>query len=306
MTDPKSMERLSARFQVFRDKHPVRLLYSFWCDEIEPLSVNDLPTAYKAWEGQYPNFGFSPASGHQGLMVPGSKDQLTKENVLGVCKAAAKTLNNELENHGFDPDSRIANPEVNWLWALVQAAGNRHLGFEGFQDQERMIAFNDEGCTFGESMIGQDAFEWCDDSLLPRMYMQIPNIVEASLSLLDHLGTEPKTKPEQKPKRGNKVCPDEVLAHYVENEPFWCMTHDIDEIAVRSGFSEGAISGSDVYKEKIRPMQKKAGTFRKNKKKLRAALESGEVALLNENQKASYEYLKSCVEDTGFDEDDDL
>ncbi len=307
MSDPKSMERLYARFESFRDKHPVGLLYSLWCDDIEPLSVEDLPTTFNAWKGQYPNFSFSPAAGHQGLMVPGSKDRLTKDNVLEACRSAAKTLHNELDDHGLDPHPPTNNPEINWLWALVQAAGNGNLGFDGFEDSERLVAFKDKECVVGESMLWNDDFEWCDDNLLPRAYMRIPNIVEASLILLDHLSNEPETKPDPKPKRSGKVHVDEVLDTLAENEPVWCMLHDIDEIAARSGFSESNISGnSDVYKHKIKPMQEKAGTFKKNKKKLRTALESGDVALLNENQRASYDYLKSFSEDNGFDEDDDL
>ena len=196
MSDPKSMERLYARFESNRDKHSVHLLYSFWCDELEPLALDDLPSAYENWKSQRPFFRVQAEEGYEGLIIIASNDQLAKGKVLETCRVAALTFQDELENHGFEPDPTVADPEANWFKALVMAATHNKLGHQGFEPSSSSTYVQQE-VSPDDSI---DDIEWCDEDLLPRGYIALRNVAEASLILLDHLSKEPEAPKKTRPR----------------------------------------------------------------------------------------------------------
>ena len=84
--NPKSMERLFARFETFRDKEPIGLLYSIWRRDIEPLHPSELPTTYKAFANQQPMFRFSPAKELSGLLIVRGDNPTVKRLVMATSR----------------------------------------------------------------------------------------------------------------------------------------------------------------------------------------------------------------------------
>ena len=242
--NPKSMERLFARFEAFRDKEPIGLLYAIWRSDIEPLYPAELPTRYKAFENQQPTFRFSPAKELNGLLIIRGDDPTVKRLIMATCKAASKELHDELCSCGFEPDAGIV--EINWLWALIEAAGKGCLGCEGFVDGKAFYQSRIADLTVDEASILDDSLGWSMADFVPRKFMQFENIVESSISFIEYLKKELETPtPHSLPKRQRL---DESLRDLYENDPTFCLRESLKVIAQRLNLkSEDTISECPFY-----------------------------------------------------------
>ncbi len=243
--NPKSMERLFARFEAFRDKEPIGLLYAIWRRDIEPLHPSELPTTYKAFENQQPTFRFSPAKELNGLLIVRGDDSTVKRLVMVACKAASKELHKELCNCGFEPDAGII--EINWLWALIEAAGKGHLGCEGFVDGKAFYQSRVADLTVDEATILDDSLGWSMADFVPRKFMQLENIVESSIRFIEYLRTESEA-PRQNavPKEHNT---DNSLRNLYESDPTFCLRETLEVIAQRLSLqSASPVSDCPFYK----------------------------------------------------------
>ena len=242
--NPKSMERLFARFEAFRDKEPIGLLYAIWRSDIEPLYPAELPTTYKAFENQQPTFRFSPAKELNGLLIIRGDDPTVKRLMMATCKAASKELHHELCSCGFEPDAGIV--EINWLWALIEAAGKGCLGCEGFVDGKAFYHSKIADLTVDEATILDDSLGWSMADFVPRKFMQFENIVESSISFIEYLKKELETPtPHSLPKRQQI---DELLRGLYENDPTFCLKESLKIIAQRLNLqSEDTVSDCPFY-----------------------------------------------------------
>ena len=242
--NPKSMERLFARFEAFRDKEPIGLLYAIWRTDIEPLYPSELPTTYKAFENQQPTFRFSPAKELNGLLIIRGNDLTAKRLMMATCKAASKDLHDELCKCGFEPDAGII--EINWLWALIEAAGKGHLGCEGFVDGKAFYQSRVADLTVDEATILDDSLGWSMADFVPRKFMQLENIVESSISFIEYLRTELEApKPKALPKE-QRI--DESLRDLYESDPTFCLRETLQVIAQQLNLhSEDIVSDCPFY-----------------------------------------------------------
>jgi hypothetical protein len=227
--NPKSMERLFARFETFRDKEPIGLLYSIWRRDIEPLHPSELPTTYKAFANQQPTFRFSPAKELSGLLIVRGDNPTVKRLVMATYKTSSKELHNELCNCGFEPDAGIV--EINWLWALIEAASKGHLGCEGFVDGKAFYQSSVADLTVDEATILDDSLGWSMADFVPRKFMQLENIVESSIRLIEYLRAESEA-PRQKTLLKEQNT-DNSLRDLYEIDPTFCLKETLEVIAQR-------------------------------------------------------------------------
>lgn len=221
MLHPRSMDRLSARFEVFRDKEPLPLLYSEWRSDLEQMSPAELPMAYQEFERQRPWFRFSPSQGIEALVIIGGDDLSLKKKVLQICTVAGKELADDIHKHGLKVDLRAM--QCPWLLALVEAARLRYLGADGLVDdlvQRQMkgcdTLFNEQSMTLG--IFGSSMDDW-----VPRKFMQMADIVESSLRLIEKLSTETEASKVAAPKaKVKKKTDNEKAAEYFERNQRRC------------------------------------------------------------------------------------
>jgi hypothetical protein len=255
MTDPKSMERLSARFETFRDKEPLPLFYSEWLSDLEQMSPAELPMAYQEFERRRPWFRFSPSQGIEALVIIGGDDLSLKKKVLQIGTVAGKELADDIHKHGLKVDLRAM--ECPWLLALVEAARLRYLGADGLVGD--LVQRQMKGCDtlFNELSMTSGIFGSSMEDWVPRKFMQMADIVESSLRLIEKLSTKTAANNLAAPKAKAREQTDEGKASDLfERKERWCLDprNTTRAMAKEAGIKHASgLTQTKTYKEKIKP-----------------------------------------------------